>query len=198
MLPFARFPGVDPLLGPEMRSTGEVMGIDRSFGLAFAKSQIAAGDRLPEAGMVFLSLADRDKRLGAEAARGFAAIGLTIGATTGTADFLEAAGVSVLKRVAKISVDGVMQDEPGLTETAVDLIHTGEVTMVVNSPRGRGPRADGGYIRSAAGVAGIPCLTTAAAGLAAAEGMADWAVHELEVRTLQEFHQRPEPVSGDI
>jgi carbamoyl-phosphate synthase large subunit len=83
-----------------------------------------------------------------------------------------------------------MQDEPGLTETAVDLIRTGEVTMVVNSPRGRGPRADGGYIRSAAGVAGIPCLTTAAAGLAAAEGMADWAVHELEVRTLQEFHQR--------
>jgi len=195
VLPFNRFPDADRVLGPEMRSTGEVMGIDRSFGLAFAKSQIAAGDRLPETGMVFLSLADRDKRLGAEAARGFAALGLTIGATTGTADFLEAAGVTVHKRVSKISVDGVVQDEPGLTETAVDLIRTGEVTMVVNSPRGRGPRADGGYIRSAAGVAGIPCLTTAAAGLAAAEGMADWAVHELEVRTLQEFHQRTTAVA---
>jgi carbamoyl-phosphate synthase large subunit len=191
VLPFNRFPDADRVLGPEMRSTGEVMGIDRSFGLAFAKSQIAAGDRLPESGTVFLSLADRDKRLGAEAARGFAGLGLSIAATTGTADFLEAAGVTVHKRVSKISVDGVVHHEAGLSETAVDLIRSGEVTMVVNSPRGRGPRADGGYIRSAAGVAGIPCLTTAAAGLAAAEGMADWAVHELEVRTLQEFHRRP-------
>ncbi|MCU1454880.1 MAG: carbamoyl-phosphate synthase large subunit [Acidimicrobiales bacterium] len=180
VLPFNRFPDADRVLGPEMRSTGEVMGIDRSFGLAFAKSQIAAGDRLPVGGCVFLSLADRDKRVGIRAAQRFVDLGFTIAATRGTADQLEAAGVPVATRVAKLGV------EDG--DTAVDLITSGKVQLVVNSPRGRGPRADGAYIRSAAGVAGVPCLTTAAAGLAAAEGMADWATHDLRVKSLQEFH----------
>ena len=180
VLPFNRFPDADRVLGPEMRSTGEVMGIDTTFGLAFAKSQIAAGDRLPEHGTVFISVADRDKALAVEAARSFARLGFAIAATSGTADALEAGGVEVKTRVAKLGI------EEGTT--AVDLIEAGEITLVVNSPKGRGPRADGSYIRSAAGVAGIPCLTTAAAGLAAANGMADWAVHELRVRPLQEFH----------
>ncbi len=180
VLPFNRFPDADRVLGPEMRSTGEVMGIDATFGLAFAKSQIAAGDRLPESGTVFLSLADRDKRTGTEAAKGFARLGFTIAATAGTADRLEEDGVAVQTRVAKLGEDGV---------DAVDLIESGKVQLVVNSPRGRGPRADGAHIRAAAGVAGIPCLTTAAAGLAAVNGMTDWSTHALRVRSLQSFHR---------
>jgi carbamoyl-phosphate synthase large subunit len=183
VLPFNRFPDADRVLGPEMRSTGEVMGIDRSFGLAFAKSQIAAGDRLPETGTVFFSLADRDKAAGIRAARTYVELGFDLVATDGTAEAFEAAGVNVTRRVAKLG------EEPG-GETAVDLIEAGQIQMVVNSPRGRGPRADGGYIRSAAGVAGIPCLTTAAAALAAAEGMSDWSQHPLQVKALQEFHDR--------
>jgi carbamoyl-phosphate synthase large subunit len=181
VLPFNRFPDADRVLGPEMRSTGEVMGIDRSFGLAFAKSQIAAGDRLPESGQIFFSLADRDKPSGITAARQFLELGFQVVATDGTAAAFEAAGVTVARRVAKLGTG-----EAG--ETAVDLIDAGDIQMVVNSPRGRGPRADGGYIRAAAGVAGIPCLTTAAAALAAAEGMADWASHDLQVKPLQDFH----------
>jgi carbamoyl-phosphate synthase large subunit len=179
VLPFNRFPDADRVLGPEMRSTGEVMGIDSTFGLAFAKSQIAAGERLPESGTVFLSLAERDKHSGIEVARGFVRLGFTIAATSGTADKLEEAGVHVQTRVAKLGENGI---------DAVDLIESGKVQLVVNSPRGRGPRADGAHIRAAAGVAGIPCLTTAAAGLAAANGMADWATHALQVRSLQSFH----------
>ncbi len=180
VLPFNRFPDVDRVLGPEMRSTGEVMGIDDTFGLAFAKSQIAAGDRLPETGTVFLSLADRDKATGVAAGRKFSELGFAIAATSGTADHLEAAGVPVAIRVAKLG-------EPDGSD-AVELIASGRVQLVVNSPRGRGPRADGAHIRTAAGVARIPCLTTAAAGLAAAAGMADWARHPLRVRSLQELH----------
>jgi carbamoyl-phosphate synthase large subunit len=167
-----------------MRSTGEVMGIDRSFGLAFAKSQIAAGDRLPASGGVFLSLADRDKRVGVSAAQHFVDLGFTLYATNGTADVLEAEGVPVAERVAKLGERGE-QIEDG--RTAVDLITAGEVQLVVNSPRGRGPRADGAYIRAAAGLANIPCLTTAAAGLAAAQGIDDWANHELRVASLQSW-----------
>ncbi len=184
VLPFSRFPDADRVLGPEMRSTGEVMGIDRSFGLAFAKSQIAAGDRLPEAGTVFFSLADRDKPNGVRAAQRYVDLGFSVVATEGTADALEAAGIPVRQRLAKLGAD-----QPG-TPTAVDLIEAGEIQMVVNSPRGRGPRADGGYIRTAAGVAGIPLLTTAAAALAAADGMSDWSSHELQVKSLQEYHAR--------
>jgi carbamoyl-phosphate synthase large subunit len=183
VLPFNRFPDADRVLGPEMHSTGEVMGIDTTFGLAFAKSQIAAGERLPESGTVFLSLADRDKRVGLEAARLFVDLGFTIAATAGTADHLEAGGVPVATRVVKLG-----EADPADGTDAVALISTGKVDLVVNSPRGRGPRADGAYIRTAAGVAGIPCLTTAAAGLAAATGIRDWADHELKVRPLQEFH----------
>ena len=182
VLPFNRFPDADRVLGPEMRSTGEVMGIDRSFGLAFAKSQIAAGDRLPESGRIFFSLADRDKPGGVKAARSFVDLGFELVATDGTAAAFEAAGIPVARRVAKLG------EGPVEGETAVDLIEAGDIQMVVNSPRGRGPRADGGYIRAAAGVAGIPCLTTAAAALAAADGMADWSTHDLQVKPLQEFH----------
>ncbi|HKE72029.1 MAG TPA: carbamoyl-phosphate synthase large subunit [Acidimicrobiales bacterium] len=187
VLPFNRFPDVDTVLGPEMRSTGEVMGIDRTFGLAFGKAQISAGDRLPDGGMVFLSLADRDKAAGLSAASRFVELGFEIAATEGTADHLEAHGVPVAQRVAKVGEEPAPGDEG--RPTAPDLIAAGEVALVVNSPRGRGARADGAYIRRAANVHRIPCLTTAAAALAAAESTVDRARHDLRVRTLQEYHQ---------
>jgi carbamoyl-phosphate synthase large subunit len=181
VLPFNRFPDADRVLGPEMRSTGEVMGIDRTFGLAFAKSQLAAGDRLPERGCVFMSLADRDKAAGLRAASQFHALGFTIAATSGTADHLEEHGIPVAHRVAKLG--------EAMGRDAVELIGSGEVDLVVNSPRGRGPRADGEHIRAAASIHHIPCLTTAAAAEAAAEGIAERGRHELTVRTLQEYHR---------
>ena len=180
VLPFDRFPEADPLLGPEMRSTGEVMGIDLTTGLAFTKSQIAAGGALPDSGTVFMSLADRDKAVGLEAARGLVDLGLDVVATSGTAEHLVANGVPVTTVVAKLGEDGV---------DAVELIRSGSVQMVVNSPRGRGPRADGEHIRAAAGAVGIPLLTTANAALAAARGLADWRRFPLAVRTLQEYHE---------
>jgi carbamoyl-phosphate synthase large subunit len=180
VLPFDRFPEADPLLGPEMRSTGEVMGIDLTPGLAFNKSQIAAGCDLPESGTVFFSLADRDKRAGLEAARGLVDLGLDIVATSGTAAHLRDNGVPVTDIVAKLGENGT---------DAVELIWSGAIQLVVNSPRGRGPRADGEHIRAAASAHGIPLLTTAAAALAAARGLADWRHYPLEVRTLQEYHR---------
>jgi carbamoyl-phosphate synthase large subunit len=182
VLPFDRFPDADTLLGPEMRSTGEVMGVDATFGLAFAKSQIAAGDRLPESGSVFLSLADRDKAKGLRAALRFVELGFSIVATAGTAEFLEANGVPVEAVVAKVTEDG-----PTDGVDAVELIRSGKVQLVVNTPRGRGPRADGARIRRAANVHQVPCLTTVAAAHAAAAGIADWAAHRLSVRSLQEY-----------
>jgi carbamoyl-phosphate synthase large subunit len=184
VLPFNRFPGVDTLLGPEMRSTGEVMGIGETFGLAFAKSQIAAGNRLPVGGTVFFSLADRDKRAGLDAARQFVALGFELAATSGTAAMLDAEGVPVATVVAKVGDSG-----PGVVD-AVDLIAGGKVQLVVNTPRGRGPRADGLHIRATALAHLVPCLTTVAAARAAAAGIADWISHPLSVRSLQEYHQR--------
>jgi carbamoyl-phosphate synthase large subunit len=182
VLPFDRFPGVDTLLGPEMRSTGEVMGVDVTFGLAFAKSQLAAGTRLPDSGTVFLSLADRDKPAGLEVARAFVELDFSIAATLGTAGFLRANGVTVDTLVAKVGEEGVASD-------AVDLIAQGKVQLVVNTPRGLGPRADGAHIRMAAVTHHVPCLTTLAAARAAANGVADVRMHPLVVRPLQDLHR---------
>jgi carbamoyl-phosphate synthase large subunit len=181
VLPFDRFPDVDTVLGPEMRSTGEVMGIDRTFGLAFAKSQLAAGDRLPQEGCVFLSLADRDKAGGLIVARRFVELGFRLAATEGTARLLDDDGIKVETVVAKVN-DGTGQAD------AVALIANGSVQLVVNTPRGRGPRADGAHIRTACTVHGVACLTTVAAARAAAAGIAEWGESKLAVRSLQEFH----------
>jgi carbamoyl-phosphate synthase large subunit len=199
VLPFDRFPDVDSVLGPEMRSTGEVMGIDTTFGLAFAKSQAAAGNLLPRSGTVFLSLADRDKLAGLEVARAFARLGFSLAATEGTAAYLEAAGIGVDTVVAKLGGDDAGRRGPGRggagdgggAPDPVELVATGKVQLVVNTPRGRGPRADGAYIRRAALRHGVPCLTTIAAARAAAAGIADRASHPLSVRSLQELHARP-------
>ena len=186
VLPFSRLTDADPLLGPEMRSTGEVMGIDSNTGRAFTKSQMAAGGTLPESGAVFFSLADRDKTVGVEAAKGFVELGFSIVATPGTADVFEAAGVPIAKRLGKLTVNG--EPDTSGAPTAVDLIEAGEIHLVVNSPAGRGPRADGAYIRAAAGANSIPLLTTGSAAVAAARGMADWLESPLTVKSLQDYH----------
>jgi carbamoyl-phosphate synthase large subunit len=182
VLPFNRFPDVDTVLGPEMRSTGEVMGIDRSFGMAFAKSQAGAGNTLPRKGAVFLSLADRDKASGLVAARRFAELGFSIAATTGTADALEAQGIAVETRVGKVGQTGGGVD-------ALDLISSGKVDLIVNTPRGRGPRADGMHIRRAAIAHGVACVTTVSAAIAAAAGIAEAVSRDPEVRSLQSYHR---------
>jgi carbamoyl-phosphate synthase large subunit len=180
VLPFNRFPDVDTVLGPEMRSTGEVMGIDRTFGMAFAKSQTAAGNRIPREGTVFLSLADRDKPSGLVAARRFAELGYSLAATAGTAAALEAEGLKVDRVVGKLTAGD---------SGAVELLESGKVDLVVNTPRGRGPRADGAHIRRTATARGIPCVTTVAAALAASAGIVEWESTEATVRSLQEYHR---------
>jgi carbamoyl-phosphate synthase large subunit len=186
VLPWSRFPDVDAVLGPEMRSTGEVMGIDTSVGMAFAKSQLAAGDRMPTSGTVFFSLADRDKPVGTRAAQRFAELGFDIVATSGTAAHLRDAGIEVRQVVAKLTESGGAATEA--EADGVELISTGGIDLVVNSPRGRGPRADGAHLRRAAASHHVPLLTTAAAALAAANGVADWNSRDLQVRSLQEYH----------
>ncbi|MBV9661598.1 MAG: ATP-grasp domain-containing protein [Acidimicrobiales bacterium] len=192
VFPFVKFPGTDTLLGPEMRSTGEVMGIDATFGLAFAKSQAAAGDELPGGGAIFFSLADRDKDAGVAVARRFVQLGFSLAATAGTAAWFERAGVPVETVVAKVGETSI---EPGCVAErhdsvdAVALIRDGKVNLVVNTPRGRGPRADGAYIRRAANQHRVACLTTVAAARAAVAGIGDRADRELMVRSLQEYHE---------
>jgi carbamoyl-phosphate synthase large subunit len=180
VLPFNRFPDVDTLLGPEMRSTGEVMGIDRTFGMAFGKSQAGAGNTLPTSGTIFLSLADRDKDAGLLAARRFTELGFAIAATAGTAQALEDDGLPVDTVVAKVG------EEVGVD--AVDLISSGKVDLVVNTPRGRGPRADGMHIRRAALAHGVACVTTVSAAIAAAAGIGEELARDPEVRSLQQYH----------
>ncbi|MFV0257263.1 MAG: carbamoyl-phosphate synthase large subunit [Acidimicrobiales bacterium] len=184
VLPFNRFPDSDALLGPEMRSTGEVMGIDVTPGLAYLKSQLAAGSRLPrgaEKGAVFWSLADRDKPAGVEVAAAFARLGFALVATTGTAKSLTEAGIPVDQVVERLGGDGT---------DAVDLIASGRISVVVNTPRGRGARADGDYIRMAAARHGIPLVTTVAAAREAAAGLAESGDRALSVRPLQAIHGR--------
>ncbi len=129
-----------------------------------------------------MSLADRDKPSGLDAARGFAEAGFRLAATAGTAAYLEDNGLPVGVVAGKVGED---DDRPD----AVALMAAGEIQLVVNTPRGRGPRADGAYIRQAAAFHKVPCLTTAAAARAAAAGIVDWAKHPLRVRSLQEFHE---------
>ena len=181
VLPFSRFPGVDTILGPEMRSTGEVMGVGESFGVAFAKAQLAAGSRLPDSGQVFMSLADRDKVQGLALARTLGELGFSLAATVGTAGYLRTHGIEVTTLVGKVGVADLGAD-------AVSMIASGLVQLVVNTPSGSGARADGAQIRHACVVHAVPCLTTLAAGFAAAKGIADTRTHGWHVRSLQELH----------
>ena len=180
VLPFSRFPEVDPVLGPEMRSTGEVMGIDRTYGLAFAKSQLASSCGLPSSGTVFVSLADRDKPGAVTAIRAFAKAGFVIAATSGTAAYLTERKVPVATVLRKIS-------DPGAEPTAVDLLRDGQITLVVNTPRGSSASSDGAEIRRACTVLKVPIMTTVAALVAAASGIDEWASTPFSVKSLQEY-----------
>jgi carbamoyl-phosphate synthase large subunit len=184
VLPFSRFPEVDPVLGPEMRSTGEVMGIDRTFGLAYAKSQLASSNRLPSSGTVFLSLADRDKVGSIPMARAFVASGLTIAATSGTAEFLRTRNIPVETVVRKITAPD--PSLPGDAPTAVELLNANKIVLVINTPRGSGAYSDGAEIRRACTVNKVPVQTTLAAALATASGISEWANTPFEVCSLQE------------
>ncbi|MCU1395665.1 MAG: carB [Ilumatobacteraceae bacterium] len=180
VLPFSRFPEVDTALGPEMRSTGEVMGIATTFGQAFFKAELAAGTLLPTSGTVFLSLADGDKPAGIVVAKRLRELGLGIAATVGTAEYLSRFGLPVDQVVGKVN--------EGAALTAVDLIADGKVSFVINTPQGRGGRTDGERIRKAANVNQVSSVTTVEAGLAAVQGLAEQAGRPIEVRSLQEYH----------
>jgi carbamoyl-phosphate synthase large subunit len=180
VLPFSRFPEVDTALGPEMRSTGEVMGIDTTFGKAFFKAELAAGTLLPTSGTVFLSLADGDKPAGLVVANRLRQLGLGIAATRGTAEYLGKFGLTVDQVVGKLS------DGHGIN--AVKLIESGQIAFVINTPQGRGGRTDGEQIRKAANSHHVSSVTTVEAALAAVQGMAEMVGHEVSVRPLQEYH----------
>jgi carbamoyl-phosphate synthase large subunit len=179
VLPFGRFPGVDTVLGPEMRSTGEVIGIDADPGGALAKALVSSGTALPTSGTAFVSVANRDKRAIVFPAKRLADLGFRLLATKGTASVLERAGVAV-RRVAKVSEEG---------ESVVDLIGRGEVDLIVNTPFGRGPRTDGYFIRTAAARARIPCITTVPGVFAALHGIEALRAGLAEPRSLQEWHR---------
>ncbi len=178
VLPFGRFPGVDTILGPEMKSTGEVMGIDADPGMALAKALVASGAGLPTHGAVFVSVANRDKRSIVFPARRLADLGFTLLATSGTAGVLERAGIQV-ERVAKVSEASV---------SVADLIRGGSVDLVINTPFGRGPRTDGYFIRTAAAAAGVPCITTLPGVFAAVRGIEALRGAPSEPRSIQEYH----------
>jgi carbamoyl-phosphate synthase large subunit len=161
VFPFDRFADVDPLLGPEMRSTGEAMGIDRTFGGAFAKALTAAGQELPVSGRVYISVANREKRAVVLIARAFADLGFEISASEGTAEVLKNNGLPVMI-VPKIGELG---------EDVLSLIEAGGVDLIVNTPWGRGPRTDGYLIRRRALMHGVPCITTLAGAAAAVQGI---------------------------
>ena len=164
VLPFSRFPGADPVLGPEMRSTGEVMASAADFPTAFAKAERAAGRPLPSSGTAFLSVRAGDKPAAVMLAQSLAALGFSLCATGGTASALAAAGLAVT-RVRKVS-------EPGDGPTVVDLVRRRKVELVVNTPVGRGARSDGYLIREAALLARVPCVTTVSGAAAAVEAIA--------------------------
>ena len=187
VLPWNRFRrtdgrGVDAVLGPEMRSTGEVMGISNSFGQSYAKSQISAFGALPKNGTVFVSLADKDKQQGIQAAHDLSRIGFNILATGGPADALAAKQIPCT-RVRKHS-EGT---GPLGEKTIVELINSGEIDLIINTPVGRGTRQDGWLIRTAAVQRSVPCITTTAGFKAAVEGIKSLQREELSIRSIQSW-----------
>jgi carbamoyl-phosphate synthase large subunit len=183
VLPFGRFHGVDTVLGPEMRSTGEVMGIDLEFGTAFAKSQLAAyAGGLPTSGRAFVSVANRDKRSMIFPVKRLADLGFEIVATAGTAEVLRRNGLTAT--VVRKHHDG---RGPDGAPTAVEAILNGDVDLIVNTPYGVGPRLDGYEIRTAAVLKGVPCVTTVQGLAAAVQGIESLLRGTTRVRTLQEF-----------
>jgi carbamoyl-phosphate synthase large subunit len=187
VLPWNRFrrvdgTGVDSVLGPEMRSTGEVMGIAATFGEAYAKSQSAAFGALPKSGNIFLSLSERDKNGSIESARTLVELGFTLVTTQGTHDFLAQAGV--VSRLARKHSEGRGADG---ALTCVDMINAGEINLVINTPLGRGSRHDGWMIRTAAVTRSVPCITTVAGFKAAVAGIAELNGKPFSIGSIQEW-----------
>ncbi|PYX82435.1 MAG: carbamoyl phosphate synthase large subunit [Acidobacteria bacterium] len=178
VFPWGKFPGVDTVLGPEMKSTGEVMGVADNFGEAFAKAQISAGQKLPTQGTVFISVTDHDKPQVAEVARRFADLGFKLVATHGTADVLDTGGL-LCDRVFKVK-----EGRPNV----VDLIKGERIQLIINTPHGPDPYFDEKAIRRAAVTAHIPTITTLAAARAAADGIAALQRGEIHVLALQHLH----------
>jgi carbamoyl-phosphate synthase large subunit len=186
VFPFRRFPGVDPVLGPEMKSTGEVMGVSSSFGHGFAKAWLAAGHKLPLSGTAFLSVHDRDKPPLLPIARRLAELGFDLAATAGTAAFLEQHGLKVRTMLK------VHEARPHV----VDHLINGDVALVVNTPLGKASHEDDGAIRRTALKHDIPCITTLSGAMAAAEAVAALQRDGLGVRPLQEVHRRAGVAAG--
>ena len=186
VFPFNKFRGVDPALGPEMRSTGEVMGVGNSFGEAFAKAQLSAGTPLPDKGHVFISVNDRDKPAAVEVARRFAEFGFQLTATRGTAAAMQAAGVPC-KTVFKVN-----EGRPN----AVDLMKAGNLNLVIYTATGAHSFNDEQAIRRTAVIYRIPCITTMSGARAGAEAIASRRRDPIRVWSLQEIHERkPEPAA---
>ena len=180
VFPFAKFDGVDTLLSPEMRSTGEVMGIDKTFGHAFAKSQIAAGNLLPSQGNVFISLRDADKPQGIDIAKQLTSLGFSLIATDGTAEHLKQAGISAVRHVNK-----VLQGRPH----CVDALENGTVDLVINTTEGPQAIVDSQSLRRAALLSGVCYFTTMRGARAAVDAIAAQKQHQLGVSPLQDYHR---------
>lgn len=178
VFPFARFPGIDPVLSPEMKSTGEVMGIDGTFAVAFAKSQLGAGVRLPQGGTLFVSVKDSDKPVVLPAVRKLAELGFRIVATGGTARYLSDEGVNV-ERVNKVA-----EGRPHIVDRIID----GEIALIFNTTEGWQSHKDSQSIRASALGAKVPYFTTAAASVATVEAIEALRTAELEVRSLQDYY----------
>jgi carbamoyl-phosphate synthase large subunit len=178
VFPFARFPGVDTVLGPEMKSTGEVMGIASDFPTAFGKAQAAAGISLPKEGTVFITVTDRDKPAATQLAARFHDLGFRVIATRGTAQAISRMGVPVT------AINKIGEGSPHV----VDYIRNGEVDLVINTPTGSGARSDGYEIRTASVRHGIPCVTTMTGASAAARAIFAQRKHGAEPVSLQELH----------
>jgi carbamoyl-phosphate synthase large subunit len=188
VFPFAKFPGVDIVLGPEMRSTGEVMGIDRDFAAAFAKSQLAALSRLPLKGTVFVSVAARDQQAVVPIARRLTTLGFQLIGTSGTANTLLPHGIAIT------AIRKIREGRPNL----LDYLANGTIDLIVNTPSGKGARTDEGRIRASAVSHGVPCITTIAGARAAVSALERLREGKLNVYALQDllqtWPQRPEPV----
>ena len=189
VLPWNRFrrrdgQGVDSVLGPEMKSTGEVMGLADSFGAAFAKSQIAAFGPLPKEGAIFISLSDKDKEASLTAVRGLKELGFTLHATAGTREYLSKHGVETLL-VAK---HAEKEKNPN-AYSAVDLIAQNKISLVINTPFGRGAQRDGRMIRTSAVQRGISCITTVPGLKAAVEGIKELRRESLTAKSIQDWHR---------
>ena len=178
VFPFIKFPGIDITLGPEMRSTGEVMGLDSDFGRAYAKAQMAAAPSLPAKGNLFVSVKDTDKKAAVPIVKNFADLGFRIHATDGTAALLKEAGIPV-KRLNKLA-----QGRPNV----VDMIKNGEMQFIINTPSGQQPRKDEVVIRSTAVANRIPIMTTLRAAAASVSAIQSMALAPLQVKSLQEHH----------